>query len=273
MTVPSQKPPAYIELMSIYKSFLEALLDTAIFHGGLLVLGFKNENGKGWLRGDERKSFFKVGFEAHFVYRLAVFDSLLNSLTSLVLCHRPGTAVGDKEVKAGRLISTTRAQILSEYITNRVKQLSRESFSTRIIELERILKTDFGISAEEYAKLKTAAGARNKIVHEGSSFEFTLREDMSVRRREHQPNRVASKDWAYFEFIEPLALKITVAIAEVLFDSDIAERINRSGSQPLPDEDPDQAEIGDKRHEVYDRLISDIGVIETDTSSPTERGP
>lgn len=115
MSNSSSTSPSSIDLIQIHQVFIQALLDTAYYHGGLLLIGSERKENL-WLNGETRRSFFKVGFEAHFVYRVAVFDSLLNSLTSLILCYNPGIAIGDKEVKAGRLISDKRAKILSEYI-------------------------------------------------------------------------------------------------------------------------------------------------------------
>jgi hypothetical protein len=262
MSNPRRKPTDQSGLINIYQSFLEASLDAAIFHGGMLLLAGSKGAENTWLVDDTRRRFFKVGFESHFVYQIAVFDSLLNSLTSFVLCHRPGSAVGDKDVKVGKLISTPSAQIIAECIDSRVKHLSRENFVFRIKELERILKVDFGIGVAEYNKLKAATGARNKIVHEGSSYEFTLNENMFVILKDGERNRISSKDWAYFQFIAPLALKIFLRVSEVFFSSDTEGFINKQLHITHPDSVLGRASEHSELHKVYDEIISRVEVRE-----------
>lgn len=109
---------------------------------------------------------------------------------------------------------------------------------------------------------------RNTIVHEGSSFEFTLDDNLFVRRKEQSRERITAADWAHFDIIEPVGSKIVSKVARALFD--LNEQVFTGGQ--LHDNHPDTAvgyAVPGGRHKAYERIIGDIEAIEDD-GLPTE---
>src|SRR5262249_34662708 len=84
-----------------------------------------------------------VSHQLSLVYRLAVFDSFLNNLTSYALAARPSKATGNAQMNVGILLGKTRAEVVNGYLGRRTKSLSRENFATRIQALGEITDVDF----------------------------------------------------------------------------------------------------------------------------------
>lgn len=103
------------------------------------------------------------------VYRIAIFDSFLNNLTSYALATRPSKATGSAQMHVSVLLGKTKADIVNEYIARRTKSLSRENFTTRI----QLPKSDF----EELQRL---SNLRNVIVHEGTGYQFTVDDQLRI---------------------------------------------------------------------------------------------
>jgi hypothetical protein len=122
-----------------------------------------------------------VAHQLELVYRLAVFDSFLNNLTSYALAARPSKAFGTAHMQVSVLMAKTRAAVVNEYITRRTKSLSRENFGTRIQALREIAETDFRFEKDDMDNLKRLSNLRNAIIHEGSAFQFTVDDDLRIR--------------------------------------------------------------------------------------------
>jgi hypothetical protein len=120
------------------------------------------------------------GRELELVYRLAVFDSFLNNLTSYALAARPAKAIGSAQMQASVLLAKSRSEIVNEYISKRTKTLSRETFGTRIQGLRDICEVDFRFNQNDVEELKRLSNLRNAIIHEGQAFQFTVDDNLSI---------------------------------------------------------------------------------------------
>ena len=121
-----------------------------------------------------------VSHQLELVYRLAVFDSFLNNLTSYALAARPSKAIGRAQMQVSVLPGKTRAEVVNEYIARRTKSLSRENFGTRIQALREITEADFQIPRSDLDDLKRLSNLRNAIVHEGAAYQFTVDNDLRI---------------------------------------------------------------------------------------------
>jgi len=97
------------------------------------------------LREPDLRFVHDVSHQLELVYRLAIFDSFLNNLTSYALAARPSKAIGRAQMQVSVLLGKTRAEVVNEYIARRTKSLSRESFGTRIQALREITNANFQI--------------------------------------------------------------------------------------------------------------------------------
>jgi hypothetical protein len=122
----------------------------------------------------------KVAHQLELVYRLAVFDSFLNNLTSYALAATPSKAIGRAQMQVSVLLGKTRADVVNDYIARRTKSLSRENFGTRIQALREISGTDFRLPQNDLDDLKRLSNLRNTIIHEGSAFQFTVDDDLRI---------------------------------------------------------------------------------------------
>jgi len=128
----------------------------------------------------------KVSHQLSLVYRIAIFDSFLNNLTSYALAARPSKATGNAQMPVGVLLGKTRAEVVNDYIARRTKSLSRENFSTRIQALREITDVDFQFPKNDFEELKRLSSLRNAIIHEGSGYQFTLDYELRIHQAETQ---------------------------------------------------------------------------------------
>jgi hypothetical protein len=126
-----------------------------------------------------------VSHQLELVYRIAVFDSFLNNLTSYALAARPSKAIGRAQMQSSVLLGKTRAEVVNEYIARRTKSLSRENLGTRIQALKEITGADFQIPRDDLESLKRLSNLRNAIVHEGSAYQFTVDNDLRIHSQAH----------------------------------------------------------------------------------------
>jgi hypothetical protein len=127
----------------------------------------------------------RVGRELQLVYRLAVFDSFLNNLTSYALASRPSKAIGRAQIQVSVLLGQSRATVVNEYIARRMKSLSRENFGTRIQALREITEAPLELPKEDVEEFKRLTNLRNAIVHEGSAYQFVLDDDLKIHSQVH----------------------------------------------------------------------------------------
>jgi len=122
----------------------------------------------------------KVSHQLALVYRIAIFDSFLNNLTSYTLAARPSNATGSAQMQVSVLLGKTRAEVVNEYIARRTKSLSRENLATRIQALREITDVDFPIAKNDFEELKRLSNLRNAIIHEGSNYQFTVDDQLRI---------------------------------------------------------------------------------------------
>jgi hypothetical protein len=122
----------------------------------------------------------EISRELELVYRIAVFDSFLNNLTSYALARRPSKAIGRAQMQVSILLGKTRAEVVNDYIARRTKSLSRETFGARIQALREITETDFQIPKDHLDELKRISNLRNTIIHEGSAYQFSIDNDLHI---------------------------------------------------------------------------------------------
>lgn len=114
------------------------------------------------------------------VYRIAIFDSFLNNLTSYALATRPSKATGSAQMHVSVLLGKTKADIVNEYIARRTKSLSRENFTTRIQALREIADVDYQLPKSDFEELQRLSNLRNVIVHEGTGYQFTVDDQLRI---------------------------------------------------------------------------------------------
>ena len=122
----------------------------------------------------------RVSHQLVLVYRIAIFDSFLNNLTSYALAARPSKATGSAQMHVSVLLGKTRADVVNGYIARRTKSLSRENFATRIQALREITDVDFQLPKEDFEELKRLSNLRNAIIHEGSAYQFTVDNELNI---------------------------------------------------------------------------------------------
>jgi hypothetical protein len=134
-----------------------------------------------------------VSRQLELVYRIAVFDSFLNNLTSYALAARPAKAIGRAQMQVSILLGKARAEVVNEYIARRTKFLSRENFGTRFQALRKITDADIQIPKADLDHLKRLSNLRNAIIHEGSAFQFTVDDQLRIHS-EAQTQAVAMRN-------------------------------------------------------------------------------
>ena len=149
----------------------------------------------------------RVSHELELVYRLAVFDSFLNNLTSYSLVARPSRAIGRAQIQASVLLGKTRAEVVNEYIARRTKSLSRENFGRRLQALREITEASLQIPKSELDELKRLSNLRNAIVHEGSAYQFTTDNDLRLHSQV-QAQTVEMMGMEHFDVINRVAATI-----------------------------------------------------------------
>jgi hypothetical protein len=132
------------------------------------------------LQESDLRIVLRVSRELELVYRLAIFDSYLNNLTSYALAARPSKAIGRAQMQASVLLGKTRAEVVNEYIARRTKSLSRENFGTRLQACREITDVNIQIPKDDLSELKRLSNLRNAIVHEGSAYQFTVDNDLRI---------------------------------------------------------------------------------------------
>src|SRR4051812_14374545 len=67
---------------------------------------------------------YEVAHQMELVYRLAVFDTFLNNLTSYALASLPTKAIGSSQIPVGVLLAKTRGTVINDCIAGRAKSLA-----------------------------------------------------------------------------------------------------------------------------------------------------
>jgi hypothetical protein len=167
-------------------TYLGAAYHASLFNGFIAFIGPHQEQICQLLDGHLDLTQMKIvrGVANHLqlVYRLAVFDSFLNNLTSYALAARPSKAIREAKMPVSVLLAKTRANVVNDCIARRTKSLARESYRNRIQELRDICEIDFRLDKDDVDKLKRLSDLRNAIVHEGSAFQFTVDDDLKIKR-------------------------------------------------------------------------------------------
>jgi hypothetical protein len=191
----SQDPIAFV-----LGSYMEAALSAALFESFIVHIQERKAQLCGLLSTPPTDmgltpQFFQliteVSHQLHIVYRLAIFDSFLNNLTTYALAARPAKAVGHAQMQVSILLAKTRADAINDHIEKRTKSLSRENFGSRIQALREICEIDLSLDKDDVAELKRLSDLRNAIVHEGSA--FTVDDNLRINpRAETQKIKVPS---------------------------------------------------------------------------------
>jgi hypothetical protein len=158
------------------------------------------------LREPDLEIVLRVSRQLELVYRLAVFDSYLNNLTSYALAARPSKAIGRAQVQVSVLLGKTRAEVVNEYIARRTKSLSRENFGTRLQALRDITEVNIQLPKNDLDELKRLSNLRNAIVHEGSAYQFTV--DNDLRIHSHAEEQTVTAGSEYLGIINRVAASI-----------------------------------------------------------------
>jgi hypothetical protein len=181
-------------LMLLLVTYLGAALHAALFDGVHAFMTPHQEAIKNLLNGpphnhkleeSDIRTVLRVSRELGLVYRIAIFDSFLNNLTSYALAARPSKGVGRAQMQASVLLGKTRADVVNEYIGRRMKSLSRENFGTRLQALREITDVDIRIPENQLRELKRLSNLRNAIVHEGSAYQFVVDDELRIHSQVH----------------------------------------------------------------------------------------
>ena len=172
------------------------------------------------IRSPDLKVFDRVGHQMELIYRVAIFDSFLNSLTSFALAMRPGKAIGNAQMPAGQLLSKTRSALVNKYIARRAKALSREDFITRIHALRDVMEIKLPLQKDNLRRLKQVSDMRNTIVHEGTVFQFSVDENLEISPSLGQKTVKIPKEQK-FKFINHLVAEIYEGCVNKFMDRDL----------------------------------------------------
>src|SRR5262249_10575805 len=203
-------------LMLLLVSYLGAAFHASLFGGVRVFMVPHREKLREMFNGPpsnanlDKQDLGIVGNVSHqleLVYRLAVFDSFLNNLTSYALAARPSKAIGRAQMQVSVLLGKTRAEVVNKYIAQRTKSLSRENFGTRIQALREITEADFRISRNDLDDLKRLSKLRNAIVHEGTGYQFTVDNDLRIHSHAEE-QRVTMAPDEKFSIINRVAASI-----------------------------------------------------------------
>jgi hypothetical protein len=176
-------------LMLVLVTYLGAAFHASLFDGVRMFMGPHVEKIREILNGPPTNTALRepdlrivqrVSHQLVVVYRIAIFDSFLNNLTSYSLAARPSKAIGSAQMQASVLLGKTRAEVVNSYIARRTKSLSRENFATRFQALRDITEVDFKIADASLAELKRLSDLRNAIIHEGSAYQFTVDDQLRI---------------------------------------------------------------------------------------------
>jgi hypothetical protein len=174
------------------------------------------------LRHPDLRIAHRVAHQLELVYRLAVFDSFITSLTSYALAARPVKAIGSAQMPVGVLLGKTRSFVVNEHIAKRTKSLSRESFGVRIQALREISEVDLVLSENDLGDLRKLSNLRNAIVHEGATFQFTVDDDLRIHP--HAQTQTVTITSQKFDVIN--------RIAAAIYEQYVTKFIARELSEP-----------------------------------------
>jgi hypothetical protein len=115
------------------------------------------------------------------VYATTLVDTFLNESTKFLIMRHPGVLTNEAAVQFKDILAAqSKAALLTDIISNKVKDVSFRSFLDRI----KYLRTRFGLEIEleddTVEALTHFSNLRNVVVHDQSIFELELSDEMSL---------------------------------------------------------------------------------------------